>query len=76
MRLKKINLTLENETPSSMASAAFAKIPLRCKRYVIHLSVTIGDDTFTLAETGLIAQMKPSCLIVFDQGGGAFGNPV
>jgi len=32
----------KNETPSLIASAAFAKIPLRSKRYVIHHSVTIG----------------------------------
>lgn len=28
----------------------------------------LGNDTFTLAETGLIAQMKLSCLIVFGEG--------
>lgn len=28
----------------------------------------MGNDAFTLAQTGLIAQMKLSCLIVFGEG--------
>lgn len=51
-----------------VASAAFAKIPPESKRGVSSIAVRLlSSGAFTLAETGLVAQMKPSCLLVFGE---------
>lgn len=70
------------EPPSLVASAAFAKIPPESKRGPSSLAVwLLSRGAFTLAETGLVAQMKLSCLLVFgeweeDGGRGAFRDRV
>lgn len=59
------------EPPSLVASAAFAKIPLESKRGPSSITVWqfLSSGAFTQAKTGLVAQMKLSCLIVFGKRG-------
>lgn len=51
-----------------VASAAFAKIPPESKRGLSSIAVRLlSSGAFTLAETGLVSQMKLSCLLVFGE---------